>query len=204
MGRWWRYKWITFHPSLTQLSYQASIGGISFSTAPNNGLYVNAGGFTQRMPQLLTSLVSGYASFTPTEEQLVQAKSWYREQLDVAEKGKAYELAIQPAKLLSNVPYSERSERRKLLDSISVQDVLTYRDDLLKQSAIEVLAVGNMTAEQVTELTESLKKQLNLIGTTWWVGEDVIIEKTQLANMERVGSSSDAALAAVYVPTGYT
>lgn len=109
------------------------------------------------MPQLLTSLVSGYASFTPTEEQLVQAKSWYREQLDVAEKGKAYELAIQPAKLLSNVPYSERSERRKLLDSISVQDVLTYRDDLLKQSAIEVLAVGNMTAEQVTELTESLK-----------------------------------------------
>ncbi|EIR37105.1 pitrilysin, partial [Yersinia pestis] len=190
--------------SLDQLSYQASIGGISFSTAPNNGLYVNAGGFTQRMPQLLTSLVSGYASFTPTEEQLVQAKSWYREQLDVAEKGKAYELAIQPAKLLSNVPYSERSERRKLLDSISVQDVLTYRDDLLKQSAIEVLAVGNMTAEQVTELTESLKKQLNLIGTTWWVGEDVIIEKTQLANMERVGSSSDAALAAVYVPTGYT
>ncbi|PVF12916.1 pitrilysin, partial [Yersinia pestis] len=140
--------------SLDQLSYQASIGGISFSTAPNNGLYVNAGGFTQRMPQLLTSLVSGYASFTPTEEQLVQAKSWYREQLDVAEKGKAYELAIQPAKLLSNVPYSERSERRKLLDSISVQDVLTYRDDLLKQSAIEVLAVGNMTAEQVTELTE--------------------------------------------------
>lgn len=190
--------------SLDQLSYQASIGGISFSTTSNNGLYVSANGFTQRMPQLLTSLLEGYSGFTPTEDQLAQAKSWYREQLEVAEKGKAYELAIQPAKMLSRVPYTERSERRKMLDSISVQDVLTYRDNLLKQSAIEVLAVGNMTAEQVTELTESLKKQLNLTGTTWWAGEDVIIDKAQLANMERIGSSSDAALAAVYVPTGYT
>lgn len=190
--------------SLDELSYQASIGGISFSTAPNNGLYVSANGFTQRMPQLLTTLVEGYSSFTPTEDQLVQAKSWYREQLDVAEKGKAYELAIQPAKLLSQVPYSERNERRKLLDTINVQDVLTYRDSLLKKSALEVLAVGNMTAQQVTELAESLKKQLASTGTTWWTGEDVVVEKAQLANMERLGSSSDAALAAVYVPTGYT
>ncbi|AJJ62666.1 pitrilysin [Yersinia aldovae] len=189
--------------SLDELSYQASIGGISFSTAANNGLYVSANGFTQRMPQLLASLVEGYSGFTPTEDQLAQAKSWYREQLDVAEKGKAYELAIQPAKMLSRVPYSERSERRKLLDSISVKDVVTYRDSLLKQSAVEVLAVGNMTAQQVTELTEALKKQLSLTGTTWWTGEDVVVDKAQLANMERIGSSSDAALAAVYVPTGY-
>ncbi len=190
--------------SLDELSYQASIGGISFSTSSNNGLYINANGFTQRMPQLLASLVEGYSDFTPTKDQLAQAKSWYREQLDVAEKDKAYELAIQPAKMLSRVPYSERSERRKLLDSISVKDVVTYRDSLLKQSAVEVLAVGNMTAQQVTELTESLKKQLSLTGTTWWTGEDVVVDKAQLANMERVGSSSDAALAAVYVPTGYS
>jgi protease-3 len=61
-----------------------------------------------------------------------------------------------------------------------------------------------MTAQQVTELAESLKKQLASTGTTWWTGEDVVVEKAQLANMERLGSSSDAALAAVYVPTGYT
>jgi protease-3 len=61
-----------------------------------------------------------------------------------------------------------------------------------------------MTAQQVTELTESLKKQLSLTGTTWWTGEDVVVDKAHLANMERVGSSSDAALAAVYVPTGYS
>ncbi|CNE85834.1 protease III [Yersinia nurmii] len=189
--------------SLDQLSYQASIGGISFSTGPSNGLYVNANGFTQRLPQLLTSLVTGYSSFTPTEDQLTQAKSWYREQLAIADKGKAFELAIQPIKMLSRVPYTERSERSQLLDTITVQEVIAYRDRLLKESAVEILAIGNMAPKQVSELAETLKKQLGCIGTNWWVGEDVIVDKTQLANLQRVGSSTDAALAAVYIPTGY-
>ncbi|ANI29913.1 protease [Yersinia entomophaga] len=189
--------------SLDQLSYQASIGGISFSTGPDNGLYVNANGFTQRLPQLLTSLVVGYSSFTPTEEQLAQAKSWYREQLAIADKGKAFELAIQPIKMLSRVPYTERSERSKLLDTITVQDVIAYRDSLLKESAVEILAIGNMAPKQVSELAEALKNQLGCIGTNWWTNEDVIVDKVQLANLQRIGSSTDAALAAVYIPTGY-
>ena len=61
--------------ALDQLSYQASVGGLSFSTSPNNGLMFNANGFTQRLPQLLTALIEGYSSFTPTEDQLAQAKS---------------------------------------------------------------------------------------------------------------------------------
>lgn len=65
--------------ALDQLSYQASVGGLSFSTSLNNSLMINANGFTQRLPQLLSSLIEDYASFTPTEEQLAQAKSWYLE-----------------------------------------------------------------------------------------------------------------------------
>lgn len=189
--------------ALDQLSYQASVGGINFSTSANNGLYVNASGFTQRLPQLLTSLVEGYASFTPTEAQLQQAKSWYLDQLEAAEKGKAFELAIRPAQMLSRVPYSERSERRQLLETLTLQDVLTYRDDLLKKSTPELLVVGNMTQQQAISLGQSLKKQLNLAGTQWWRGNRVVVEHEQLANMQRPGSSTDSALAAVYVPTGY-
>ncbi len=38
--------------ALDQLSNQAAVGGISFSTGANNGLMVNANGYTQRLPQL--------------------------------------------------------------------------------------------------------------------------------------------------------
>lgn len=57
---------------------RAAVGGISFSTGANNGLMVNANGYTQRLPQLFTALLDGYFSYTPTEEQLEQAKSGMR------------------------------------------------------------------------------------------------------------------------------
>lgn len=189
--------------SLDQLSYQASIGGLSFSTSPNNGLMFNANGFTQRLPQLLTSLIEGYSTFTPTEDQLAQAKSWYLEQLDSAEKGKAFELAIQPVQMVSRVPYSERSERREVLKTLTLKDVLAYRDSLLADATPELLVVGNMSKQQVDTLASTLKHSLGCAGIEWWHGEDVEVAKKQLANLQRVGSSTDSALAAVYVPTGY-
>ena len=69
--------------ALDQLSNQAAVGGISFSTGANNGLMVNANGYTQRLPQLFTALLDGYFSYTPTEEQLEQAKSWYAQDLSI-------------------------------------------------------------------------------------------------------------------------
>jgi protease-3 len=189
--------------SLDQLSYQASVGGLSFSTSPNNGLEFSANGFTQRLPQLLTSLIEGYSSFTPTEDQLAQAKSWYLEQLDSAEKGKAFELAIQPVQMVSRVPYSERSERREVLKTLTLKDVLAYRDSLLADATPELLVVGNMSKQQVDTLASTLKHRLGCTGIEWWHGEDVEVTKSQLANLQRSGSSTDSALAAVYVPTGY-
>ncbi|MCD5881248.1 pitrilysin, partial [Klebsiella pneumoniae] len=80
--------------ALDQLSNQAAVGGISFSTGANNGLMVNANGYTQHLPALFSDLLQGYFSYTPTEEQLEQAKSWYAQMMDSAEKGKAYDQAI--------------------------------------------------------------------------------------------------------------
>ncbi|KEY59359.1 pitrilysin [Serratia sp. DD3] len=189
--------------SLDQLSYQAAVGGINFSTSSNNGLLFNANGFTQRLPRLLTALIEGYASFTPTEEQFEQAKSWYLEQLDAAEKGKAFELAIQPAQVLSRVPYAERSERREIVRSLTLKEVLSYRDSLMAGATPELLVVGNISQQQVGVLASSLQHRLGSRGVDWWHGEDVVVAKKQLANMQRPGSSTDSALAAVYVPTGY-
>lgn len=94
--------------ALDQLSNQAAVGGISFSTGANNGLMVNANGYTQHLPALFSDLLQGYFSYTPTEEQLEQAKSWYAQMMDSAEKGKAYDQAIMPIQMVSQVPYFQR------------------------------------------------------------------------------------------------
>ncbi len=68
--------------ALDQLSNQASVGGISFSTNANNDLMVNANGYTQRLPQLFQALLEGYFHYTATEDQLEQAKSRYNQMMD--------------------------------------------------------------------------------------------------------------------------
>lgn len=186
-----------------RLNYLASIGGISFSTSSFNGIQFNASGFSQRLPDLLLTLIQGYFSFTPTEEQLQQAKSWYREQLDAADKAKSFELSWQAVQVLSRVPYSERAERRKLLDSVTVKDILDYRTRIVKTSALEMLSVGNTSQQQARSLAQNVRSSVGLKGTEFWRGRDVIVNKEQLAILHQRSNSTDSALSAVYVPHNY-
>jgi len=189
--------------ALDQLSNQAAVGGISFSTNANNGLMLNANGYTQHLPQLFSDLLAGYFSYTPTEDQLAQAKSWYAQMMDSAEKGKAYEQAIMPAQMLSQVPYFQREERRALLPEITLKDVMAYRDRLKSNARPEFLVVGNMSETQAKELAHKVQDQLVAKGKQWCRNRDVLVDKKQGIIFEKAGSTSDSALAAVFVPPGY-
>jgi len=189
--------------ALDQLSNQAAVGGISFSTNANNGLMLNANGYTQRLPQLFQALLAGYFSYTPTEEQLAQAKSWYAQMMDSAEKGKAFDQAIMPIQMLSQVPYFQREERRALLPSITLQDILHYRDALKNSARPEFLVVGNLSEQQTKDLAHDVQKQLGANGTVWCRNQNVVVDKQQNVSFEKAGNSTDSALAAVFVPTGF-
>ncbi|WP_238081351.1 pitrilysin [Pseudescherichia vulneris] len=189
--------------ALDQLSNQAAVGGISFSTNANNGLMLNANGYTQRLPQLFSALLAGYFSYTPTEDQLAQAKSWYAQMMDSAEKGKAYEQAIMPAQMLSQVPYFQREERRALLPEITLKEVMAYRDRLKSNARPEFLIVGNMSETQAKDLAHQVQDQLAAKGNQWCRNRDVLVDKKQGIIFEKAGSTSDSALAAVFVPPGY-
>ncbi|WP_413737204.1 pitrilysin [Sodalis sp. RH21] len=188
---------------LAELSNQAYVGGISFSTYASDGLTIKATGYTQRLPQLAVSLVNRYATFIPTVDQLIQAKSWYREQLDGTEKEKPYAQAMIPVKVLSALPYAERDERRALINDLTLQDLIAYRETLFKPASLDMLVVGNLTAQQSIDLSAELKKQIGWTGTQWLRAEKVQIQQPQRAIIQKSGGSTDAALSAVYVPTGY-
>lgn len=189
--------------ALDQLSNQASVGGIGFSTNANNGLMLNANGYTQHLPQLFSDLLAGYFSYTATEDQLAQAKSWYAQMMDSAEKGKAYEQAIMPAQMLSQVPYFQREERRALLPEITLKDIMAYRERLKSNARPEFLIVGNMSETQAKDLAHKVQDQLAAKGNQWCRNRDVLVDKKQGIIFEKAGSTSDSALAAVFVPPGY-
>ncbi|STR44143.1 protease III [Klebsiella michiganensis] len=127
---------------------------------------VNANGYTQHLPELFNALLDGYFSYTPTEEQLEQAKSWYAQMMDSADKGKAYDQAIMPIQMVSQVPYFQREERRALLPSITLKEVLEYRDNLKAKGRPELMVIGNLTADQSTAMARQIQKQLAPTATS--------------------------------------
>ena len=189
--------------SLDELSQRASVGGIGFSSHANSGLMITANGYTQQLPRLFEELVSGYFSYTPTEEQLTQAKSWYLQILDAAEKGKAFEQAMFPAQVISQIPYFQRQERRDLLATLTLKDLLNYREQLKENSRAEFLIVGNMAPQQAAKLAHDVTGQLKLKGSEWCRNQDVLIDKQNLVIFEKAGTSTDSALSTAYVPKGY-
>ena len=189
--------------ALDELSNQAAVGGIGFSTNANNGLMLNANGYTQRLPQLFLALLNGYFSYSPTDEQLAQAKSWYSRMLESADKGKAYDQAIMPVQMVSQVPYFQREARRALLDKITLQEVLSYRENLKTNARPEFLVLGNITAEQTSKLAHDVQAALGAKGNEWCRNKDVVVDKKRLVIFNKAGSSTDSALAAVFVPKGY-
>ncbi|MEO3990638.1 pitrilysin [Pseudocitrobacter cyperus] len=186
--------------SLDQLSNQAAVGGISFSTGANNGLMMNANGYTQRLPQLFDALLQGYFSYQPTEDQLEQAKSWYAQMMDSADKSKAYEQAIMPVQMLSQVPYFQREERRALLPSITLKEVMAYRERLKTNARAEFMVIGNLSKEASSTLAHHVQAQLGSKGTEWCRNQDVLIDKKQSVIFEKSAPSTDSALAAVFAP----
>lgn len=189
--------------ALDELNSQASVGGISFSTGENDGLIFSASGFTQRLPTLLKKLVEKYSTFQPNEQQLEQAKSWYLERLETAEKGKAFEQAIQPMQMLSQLPYTQRETRRKLVSAMTLKEVVTYRDNLIRNATPEMMVLGNLSADSVTQLGRDLKQQMQSDGSRYWHSKFVTFDKPIKANLQQTGSSTDSALAALYIPLGY-
>jgi protease-3 len=74
---------------------------------------------------------------------------------------------------------------------------------LLEKATPELMVVGNMTEDATKTLATDVKSQLNCSGESWWHSQYLYIDKKTSANLQDEGSSTDSALAALYVPLGY-
>ncbi|HHN8323402.1 pitrilysin [Morganella morganii] len=189
---------------LNQLSYQASVAGMGINISDDDGLNISVSGYSQHLPELLTTAVSEYQSFTPSASELAQAKSWYREQVAVSDNGKAYEMAMRPFSRLKSVPYFEDKERLAALDTITESDITQYRDCLIREGALQMFVFGNLTAPQAEQIASKAQAQLGSQGTEWWVGDYYVIDKALKPNFDEKANSTDNALANIFIPDGYS
>nr|ELR5113290.1 pitrilysin [Providencia stuartii] len=189
---------------MDELQYQASVAGMSVSVSQGVGLQFNASGYTQHLPELFLSMTKLYLSFEPTERELAQAKSWYQEQIKVANNAKAYEIAMQPLRRIDTVPYFEQEERLSTLDNISLKDLTEYRSKMIESASLQAMVIGNLTDKQSINVIKDARDLLKSKGKGWWRGDIVVIDKPYLADFHNQAKSTDNALAEIFIPEGYS
>ncbi len=160
---------------------------------------VTANGYASVCRSFL-ALLEGYFSYDATEEQLAQAKIWYTQMMDSAEKGKAYEQAIMPAvQMISQVPYFSRDERRALLPSITLKEVMAYRN-ALKRALVGISGYREYERSGRPLWRKDVQKRLAANGSARGVvTKGVVVEKSDYVIFEKSGRYFDSALAAVFV-----
>ncbi|OCG38795.1 pitrilysin [Gilliamella sp. Gris1-4] len=188
--------------NLEQLLFQAGVAGISLSTDDDNGLMISASGFSQHLPKMVTAILNSYRNVTIDDQSLVLAKSWYLQELDKSEHAKSYWLAVNPVNELSDLPYFERDERRQITATMTINDVLTYRDNLLTHSVPYMLSLGNLSNEDSLDLYHSIQKTL-VRDVEFTPVDNIQIKKSLEAKMTQYAKSTDNALMMSYIPTGY-
>ncbi|MFC0179998.1 pitrilysin [Thorsellia kenyensis] len=191
---------------LNELRFKADIAGISFSSYDNAGLTINANGYTQHLLELLAELINQYAQFNISEQELAQAKLWYKEKLDQADNVKPYELAIQPIQVVSQLPYFERDDRRQALEDISLSEVVEFKDQLFSNKGLEILSVGNLTNKQIADfINELASASPQLIHKDTSAFDPFIYPKLKIshpaqAQITRKGTTTDSAIFSLFVP----
>lgn len=188
---------------LDQLQFQASVAGMSLSTDYDNGLLIKASGFSQHLPEMVTTIVNRYRNVTIDDQSLALAKSWYLEKLDKLDHVRSLRLAVEPLNGLSDLPhYIERSEQRQITQNITREDIIAYRDMLMTRSVLYMLSLGNLSNQDSLDLYHSIQK--DLAGDVEFTPfSNLVIKKPLLAQITQQAKSSDNALLMSYIPAGY-
>ena len=79
--------------------------------------------------------------------------------------------------MLSQIPYFQREDRRALLPSITLKEVLAYRDALKTNTRPEFLIV--MSEDRAKTLAENVRQQLGSKGDEWCRNQTCWLRKTE-------------------------
>lgn len=144
----------------SELNFMTQEAGLGFSLSALDGLLVSTSGYSDKQEQLLLSVLNKIktASFNDTE--LVQAQQEMLRRINNKSKLSAMDLAFDGFRQLMRQPSFSDEQLIKAVQTISIDDLLIFRDKLFSQSTLRLLVLGNFSAQEVLALDSSINKLL--------------------------------------------
>lgn len=130
---------------LNEWRYPAVLAGLHAGVSGElRGIRLSAGGYAERVPDLLAALCGRLAGVTIDERTFESLKDDMRRELQNALYSQPFQQVFYEFNILTNPDAIHRREYADMVDSVTLDEVKQYAGQVLQAAAIEGVAYGNL------------------------------------------------------------
>ncbi|WP_413691986.1 insulinase family protein [Pseudoalteromonas sp. KJ10-2] len=185
---------------LSELSFVTQEAGLGFSISSNDGLMISTSGYSDKQGNLLLTLLSYFESMDIDQQSLSLAKQELVRRLNNQSKMKAMDLGLDGFRKVVRLPSFSNESLLAAVDSVTSDDLKQLVKQIFAQSSVRLLALGNFSTVDVSQLTAQLKVKIKIQPKAFYKSERLQAMPEQGAlNFVRQSELEDDALASVYL-----
>jgi len=183
-----------------ELNFVTQEAGLGFSLSSSNGLLISTSGYSDKQDKLLLRILTDIKNARFSEQSLTLAKQELQRRLHNKSKIKAMDLAMDGFRQIVRQPAWSDAALLAEIEKINVKDLELFIKQLFEKSSLRLLAVGNLTSEQVLTLDLELQKIVTVQRKPFYVIARLHADLQQGAlNYALNSEMQDDALAAIYL-----
>lgn len=184
----------------SELNFVTQEAGLGFALRSTNGLLISTSGYSDKQDKLLLRIVTDIKNARFSEQSLILAKQELQRRLHNKSKIKAMDLAMDGFRQIVRQPAWSDTALLAEIDKISGKDLELFVKQLFDKSTLRLLALGNLTSEQVLTLDRKLQKMVPVQRKPFYNIARLEADLQQGAlNYALDSEMQDDALAAIYL-----
>ena len=185
---------------LAELRFVTQEAGLGFSISGNDGLMISTSGYSDKQGKLLLTLLNYLESMEIDQQSLTLAKQELVRRLNNQSKMKAMDLGLDGFRQIVRSPSWSNETLLKAIEPVSIEDLKQLVKQILSQSSVRLLALGNFSTIDVLQLTAQLKAKIKIQPNAFYTTQRLQANPEQGAlNFVRQSELEDDALASVYL-----
>lgn len=183
-----------------ELNFVTQEAGLGFSLGSSNGLLISTSGYSDKQAKLLLTILKEIKEAQFSELSLSLAKQESQRRLSNKAKIKAMDLALDGFRKIIRQPAWADQQLLAEIDKVSLKEINEFTAKLFADSALRLLALGNLNRDQVLQLSSELEKVVTVNHKPFYKIKRLNANLEQGAlNYHLKSEMQDDALASIYL-----
>jgi len=145
-----------------ELNFVTQEAGLNFSVNNENGLQINTSGYSDKQDKLLLQILGDIKHAEFDQRSLELAKQEIERRLNNKVKSKGMNLVLNGFRQVVREPSWSDATLLAEINVITLEDIKQFTNRIFKESTVRLLALGNLSREQVLTLDNALQSIINI------------------------------------------